>query len=146
MLCAGESNFWGHFWSFLIKRLLSLKMAIFSQKLPLKWLETVKINYSIKWSCVPLFNEYLNDHNIFRSDSTSITHIYEWNSFINSLIIQKFSKQQKLVRLDRRLITLLGIVRYCLVLHNIENIVFFYNITQFCQISIQYWERLNNVT
>ena len=26
----------------------------------------------------------------------------------------------------------------CLVLHNIENIVFFYNITQFCQISIQY--------
>ena len=123
-------SFWGNFWSFLIKRLLSFKMAIFSQKLPLKWLETVKINYSIKWSCVPLFNEYLNDHDIFRSDSTSITHIYEWNSFINSLIIQKFSKQQKLVRLDRRLITLLGIVRYCLVLHNIENIVCFF---QYCQ-------------
>ena len=140
--------FWGNFWSFLIKRLLSLKMAIFSQKLPLKWLETVKINYSIKWSCVPLFNEYLNDHNIFRSDSTSITHIYEWNSLINSLIIQKFSKQQKLVRLDRRLI-INNIVRDslgCLSLYNIENIVCFFNITQYYQISNRYWNMLNSIT
>ena len=50
------------------------------------------------------------------------------------VIIQKVSKQQTLVRLDRRLIILLGIVRYCLMLYNIENIgIFsiFSNITKY---------------